>query len=80
MRKEARLPLAGGEYFASPVVADGKVFLASHEGKVSVLKAGGEWKILATNDLRESITASPALADGAIFVRTRSRLYCFRER
>ena len=77
--KEARLPLAGGEYFASPVAADGKVFLASHEGKVSVLKAGAEWEVLATNDLRESIAASPALADDAIFVRTRSRLYCFRQ-
>jgi outer membrane protein assembly factor BamB len=42
VKKEARLPLAGGEYFASPVAADGKIFLASHEGKVSVLKASLE--------------------------------------
>jgi outer membrane protein assembly factor BamB len=80
LRKEARLPLAGGEYFASPVAADGKVFLASDEGKVSVLKAGAEWEVLSTNDLREPIAASPALADDAVFVRTRSRLYCFRQR
>jgi outer membrane protein assembly factor BamB len=79
VKKEARLPLAGGEYFASPVAADGKIFLASHEGKVSVLKASREWEVLATNDLHEPIAASPALADNAVFVRTQSRLYCFRE-
>lgn len=75
--KEGRSPNALGEYHASPVAADGKVFLANVEGKVSVLKAAGEWEVLSVNDLGEEIHATPALSGGRIYVRTRSALYCF---
>jgi outer membrane protein assembly factor BamB len=75
--KEGRTREALGEYYASPVAADGKVFLASEEGKVSVLKAGPEWDVLSVNDLGEEIHATPALSDGRIYVRTRGSLYCF---
>jgi outer membrane protein assembly factor BamB len=78
--KEGRSREAMGEYFASPVAADGKVFLASGEGKVTVLKAGGEWEVLAVNDLAEEIHATPALSEGRIYVRTRGTLYCFASR
>jgi outer membrane protein assembly factor BamB len=77
--KEGRSPDAIGEYFASPVAADGKIYFASADGKVSVITATPKWEFLAVNDLGESISASPAIADGAIFVRTHSRLYCFRK-
>lgn len=77
--KEGRLPDAGGNYFASPIAGDGKIFLASAEGKVSVLKASPDWEILAVNDLGDSIQASPAAADRSIFIRTDSKLYRFRQ-
>jgi len=78
--KEGRTKEALGEYYASPVAADNKVFLASGEGKVTVLKAGGEWEVLGVNDLREEIHATPALSEGRIYVRTHGFLYCFGER
>lgn len=75
--KEGRTPDALGEYHASPVAADGKVFLANTEGKISVLKAGAQWEVLGVNDLGEEIHATPALGGGRIYVRTRSSVYCF---
>jgi outer membrane protein assembly factor BamB len=66
-----------GEYYASPVAADDKVFLASGEGKITVLKASGAWEVLQVNDLGEEIHATPALDGGRIYVRTRSSVYCF---
>jgi len=76
--KEGRTPDALGDYFASPVAGDGMIYLANSEGKVTVLKADPQWHVLASNDLKDSIAASPTIADGAIFIRTQSRLYCFR--
>jgi outer membrane protein assembly factor BamB len=75
--KEGRSPDALGQYYASPVAADNKVFLASEEGKMTVLKAAADWEILAVNDLGEEIHATPALSDGLIYVRTHDTLYCF---
>jgi len=65
------------EYFASPVAADGKIFLLSHSGKVTVLKAGPQWEVLSVNDLDETSQATPAIADGHIYVRTYKALYSF---
>ena len=53
------------------------MFLASVNGKVTVLKAGREWEVLGVNDLGDEIHATPALAGGRIYVRTRGTLYCF---
>lgn len=75
--KEGRSADAPGEYYASPVAADGKVFLASVEGTITVLKAAGRWEILGVNDLGEQIHATPALGAGRIYVRTRDAVYCF---
>jgi hypothetical protein len=65
------------DYYSSPVAADGKVILVSENGKVTVLKAGRQWEVLAVNDLAEECHTTPALAAGKIFIRTRSALYCF---
>jgi len=78
--KEGRSLGALGEYFASPVAADGKVFLANVEGKITVLKAGAQWEVLSVNDLGDEIHATPALSQGRIYVRTRSAIYCFGTR
>jgi outer membrane protein assembly factor BamB len=75
--KEGRTREALGEYYASPIAADGKVFLASGEGKMTVLQAGADWQVLAVNDLGDEIHATPALSEGRIYVRTHSSLYCF---
>jgi outer membrane protein assembly factor BamB len=75
--KEGRTKEALGEYYASPVAADNKVFLASGEGKITVLKSGGEWEVLGVNDLGDEIHATPALSDGRIYVLTHGFLYCF---
>lgn len=75
--KQGRIPEAIDGYSSSPVAADGKVYLASEGGKVAVLKAAGEWEILAVNDLGAEIFATPALSQGNLFVRTSERLYCF---
>jgi len=64
-------------YSASPVAADGKVYLTSEGGKITVLKAAGEWDVIAVNDLGEGAFATPALSGGKIFVRTDNTLYCF---
>jgi len=75
--KQGRSQGALGEYFASPIAADGKVFLANTEGKISVLKAGAQWEVLVVNDVDDEVNATPALSDGRVYVRTRSALYCF---
>ena len=76
--KEARIPGALGGFSSSPVAADGKIYLANEDGKVAVLRAGGEWDVLAVNDLDESCFATPALSQGQIYVRTSQALYRFQ--
>lgn len=75
--KQGRLPHALDEYYASPVAGDGKIYLISRNGNVSVLKAGADWGIAATGDFGEEVFATPAIADGHIWVRTTSALYDF---
>jgi outer membrane protein assembly factor BamB len=66
-----------GDYYASPVAGDGKIFFASQQGKVVVVAAADEPVVLAVNDLKEAIFATPAIADGKLYVRTAGALYCF---
>jgi outer membrane protein assembly factor BamB len=73
--KQGRLHGAIDKYFSSPVAADDKVFLIGQAGQVSVLKAAGEWEILAVNDMDDECFATPAIADGRVYIRTRSALY-----
>jgi outer membrane protein assembly factor BamB len=66
-----------GDFYASPVAVAGKVYVAGQNGTVAVLAAGQEFKVLAKNELGESIFATPAIADGRIYLRTAGHLYCF---
>ena len=74
---QGRLKGAIDHYYASPVAADGKVFMLSETGKVVVLPQGGSLEPIAVNDLADDIYATPAISDGRIYLRTRSWLYCF---
>ncbi len=65
-----------GDHYASPVAADGKVFVAGRNGFVVVLAEGPTLKVLARNDMGGEILATPAIADGRLFLRTRDKLYC----
>jgi outer membrane protein assembly factor BamB len=65
----------GGNYTASPVYGDGKLYFFSQEGECPVLEPGREFKLLAKNKLEEGCMASPAIADNALLVRTRTHLY-----
>ena len=78
VHKAGRSPEAIDEYFSSPVAADGKVFIVSHGGKVTVLKAGAQWEVLAVNDLGETTQSTPAISNGRIVIRTNKALYSFR--
>jgi outer membrane protein assembly factor BamB len=75
--KVGRTKEAIESYFASPVAADGMVFLVSEGGKVTVVKAGPQWEVLAVNDLKEDAQATPAIAFGHLYIRTDKALYSF---
>jgi outer membrane protein assembly factor BamB len=62
-------------YRASPVIADGKVYLTARDGTFTVVQAGPKFAVLATNTLNDSFTASPAIANGRIYVRGYKALY-----
>lgn len=71
---------ASGEYYASAVSADGRVYVASQRGVISVLDATSDkLRVLARNDLKAPVFASPAIVDGVIYIRSDKHLYAFGE-
>jgi outer membrane protein assembly factor BamB len=70
-----------GEISASPVAADGKVYVVNEDGLVAVVKVTADTpEMLAVNNLNETILATPAIADRAIFLRSDAHLWCFSEK
>ncbi len=69
----------GGKYAASPVYADGRLYVCSQEGVTTVLKPGRTFEVLATNKLANGFMASPAVSDNALYLRTRTHLYRVEE-
>lgn len=65
----------GGEYSASPIYADGRVYFFSHEDKATVIGPGRRFKLLAANKLDEGFMASPAVVGKALILRTKTHLY-----
>jgi outer membrane protein assembly factor BamB len=65
----------GGNYSASPIYADGRLYFCSEEGKTIVLAPGRTFKRLAENKLDEGFMASPAVVGKAFFLRTKTHLY-----
>jgi outer membrane protein assembly factor BamB len=72
--------LKPGTYSASPVLADGKIYITNEDGLTSVIKAGPQFEILAENALNDYCLSSPAISDGQIFLRTTQFLYCIGRR
>jgi outer membrane protein assembly factor BamB len=70
-----RLPHIGSGFSASPVAADGKIYLSSEDGEVLVVAAGREFKHLATNPMGELLMATPALSEGALYLRSAASLF-----
>jgi len=75
--QQERLP-GVGNYFASPVAGDGKVYFASEPGVVSVLSSQPEWNVVSSHEFHEKIYATPAFASGRLYIRTEQALYCFQ--
>ena len=67
--------LKPGTYSASPVLADGKIYVTNEDGLTSVVKAGPRFEVLAENALNDYCLSSPAISDGQIFIRTAHHLY-----
>jgi outer membrane protein assembly factor BamB len=65
----------GGGFSASPVAADGRIYLSSEDGDVFVVKAGGNFELLATNPMGERLMATPALSEGTLFIRGEHTLF-----
>ncbi|MGH9661022.1 MAG: PQQ-binding-like beta-propeller repeat protein [Bryobacteraceae bacterium] len=69
-----------GTYSASPLLADGKLYMTSEDGATTVLKAGDEFEVLAINKLDSHTLASPVAVGNQIFLRTAEHLYCFSQK
>jgi outer membrane protein assembly factor BamB len=76
--KQGRLEGASKVY-ASPIAGDGKIYIATLDGKVIVLSAGEQWEVHQESDLGDQIHATPAIAGQSLLVRTKSKLYSFAQ-
>ena len=70
-----RLPQIGSGYSASPVAADGKIYLSSEDGEMLVVEAGRTFRHVATNSMGEPLMATPALSEGVMYVRSSRTLF-----
>jgi len=74
--QEERVP-GYGNYFASPVTGDGKVYFASELGSVSVVAAEPAWRVISSHDFHEKIYSTPVIERDRLYLRTEKALYCF---
>jgi outer membrane protein assembly factor BamB len=68
---------ARGTVYSSPSMGDGKIYIGTRNGEISVVSAEVEWKNLHSASLGGEIQASPAIADGRVYFRTDQAIYCF---
>jgi outer membrane protein assembly factor BamB len=76
--QEERVP-GVGNYFASPVAGDGKVYFTSESGTVSVVAAEQDWRVISSREFHEKTFATPALHEGRLYLRTEAALYSFQK-
>jgi outer membrane protein assembly factor BamB len=75
-----RIPHLGSGFSASPVAADGKIYLSNEDGEMIVVKAGPAFAHIATNSMGELLMATPALSEGVLYVRGMRHLYAVGNR
>ncbi len=75
-----RLSLVGSGFSASPVAADGKIYLSNEDGDMLVVRAGAAFEHVATNSIGELLMATPALSEGVMYVRGASSLFAIGQR
>jgi outer membrane protein assembly factor BamB len=75
-----RLPLVGSGFSASPVAADGKIYLSNEDGDMLVVRAGERFEHIATNSIGELLMATPALSEGVMYVRGAGSLFAIGTR
>ena len=78
--KVQKLEGLGMGLYASPVGADGKIYITNRNGKTQVIKHGAQFEILATNKLDDSFSASPVIVDNELYLRGEKHLYCIAEK
>ena len=71
--------LEPGTYSGSPILVDGKIYAISEDGVTTVVKAGREFEILATNSLPGYTLSTPAFSHGHIYIRAGDHLYAIAE-
>lgn len=69
-----------GNYYASLIAGDGKVYLASERGVVTVLRASRSWSVMSSHDFKERIMATPVIKQDTLFVRTDDALYAYKKK
>jgi len=65
----------GGNFMASPIYADGRIYVSNMQGETTVMRAGRTFEILAENRLESGFLASPSVSGKALFLRTKTHLY-----
>jgi outer membrane protein assembly factor BamB len=70
-----RLPNIGSGFSASPIAADGKIYLSSEDGEISVIAAGTRFRQIAANDMGEPLMATPALSERVMYVRSSKSVF-----
>ena len=74
-QSQQRLGAGKSGFTSSPVAADGKLYFTSEDGDTFVVRAGPEAEVIATNEIGESVMASPAVSDGVLYLRGRTHLF-----
>jgi outer membrane protein assembly factor BamB len=75
-----RLPNIGSGFSASPVAADGKIYISSEDGEITVIGAGTRFTQISANDMGESLMATPALSQGVMYIRSSKSVFAIGNR
>jgi len=79
VKYEGKRPGPGGQFAGSPVAYDGKILLTNEDGETHVIQSGPEFAVLRTNSVGEPVLASPAIANGMIFIRGKDHLFAISQ-
>lgn len=68
-----------GAYFATPVAANGLIYLFGYNGRLTVIKAGDKFKIVTRYNFKDNIVATPAIIENSIYIRTKKGLLAYSD-